>query len=102
MFWIREIDSATSVDYLRTSGSILGHHFPIFETLHAKIANALKKILATSDFRKNLFIEEQKAQNENRSLRGRHIAILISDYFRITGTSDSILDFSDLVGVTIL
>ena len=58
-------------------------------------------ILAASDFRKNVFIEEQKAQNENRFLRGTQNAFLIDDYFRITSTSESILDFSDLMGVTL-
>ena len=43
----------------------------MFEPLDAKIAIALKKMLAASDFRKNVFIEEQKAHNENRFLQER-------------------------------
>ena len=67
--WIIPIDSAKSVDYFRTTESVEGHHFPNFETLDAKIANALKKILAANDFCKKAFVGEQKAQNENRFLR---------------------------------
>ena len=48
-----------------------------------------------------MFIEEQKAQHENTFLRGRQIAFVIYDYFRSTGTGDSILDFSDLVGTSL-
>ena len=69
---------------LRTSESILERRLLNFETLDAKIGNALKKTLATSNFRKKVFIEEQKAQNENRFLRGRQIAIIIYDCFRVT------------------
>ena len=73
----------------RTSESVLGHHLPNFETRDAKIANALKKMLAASDFRKKVFFEEQKAQNEHRFLRGRQIACMVYDFFSVTGTGDS-------------
>ena len=43
-------------------------------------------------------MEEQKAQKEDRFLRGRQIAY---EYFRVTGTHESIFDFSDLMGVTV-
>ena len=59
------------MDDLRTSRSVLGKNLPNFETLDAKIAHALKKMLAANEFRKKVSIEEQKAQNENRFLRGR-------------------------------
>ena len=49
--------------------------------LDAKIANAIKKMVARNDFREKVFIEEQKALNENRFLRRRQIAIKIYDYF---------------------
>ena len=49
-------------------------------------------MLAANDFRKKVFIEEQKAQNENRLLQGRQIAYLIH--------GESIWDFY-LMGVTL-
>ena len=44
-------------------------------------------------------IEGQKAQNENIFLRGRRIAYMIYYHLRVTGAGDSVLDFSDLMGV---
>ena len=35
-------------------------------------------------------LEEQKAQKEYRFLRGRQIAYLIYEYFRVTGANDSV------------
>ena len=48
-----------------------------------------------------MFLGEQKAQNENRFLPGRQIAFMICDSFRITGTGESIWDFSDLMGISL-
>ena len=67
MIWISETDSAKSVEDLRTSRSILGNNLPNFETLDAKIAISLKKLLAANDLRKKAFIEAQKAQNEKQT-----------------------------------
>ena len=78
------IDSAKSMEDVRNFESILGNNLPAFETLDPKIANSLKKFLAPNDFRKKVFIEEQRTQRENRFLRGRQIAFIIDDYFRIT------------------
>ena len=46
-------------------------------------------------------MEDQKAQKEDWFLRGRQIAYMIYEYFRVTGTHESIFDFSDLMGVTV-
>ena len=39
---------------------------------------------------------EQKAQKEDRFLRGRQIAYLICEYFRVTGANDSVDNYADL------
>ena len=65
MTWLSECDSAKSTEDLRASGSFPGDNLPNFQTLVSKISNSLKKILAADDSRKKVFIEEQKAQNEN-------------------------------------
>ena len=58
MICLSEIDSAKSVEDLRTSGSSLEHNLPNLETLEAMIANSLNKLLGANDFReKVLFIE---------------------------------------------
>ena len=69
--------------------------------LDAKIASALNKIIQNSQFKKKVSLEEQKAQKEDRSLRGRQIAFMIYDYFRVTGAHNTVLDYADLFSVTL-
>ena len=69
--------------------------------LDAKIACALTKIIQKSHFKKKVSLEEQKAQEEDRFLRGRQIAFMIYDYFRVTGAHDTVLDYADLFSVTL-
>ena len=78
-----------------------GTGYPHFETLDAKIATALKDILTNSNFRKKSHLVEQTAQKTDRLLRGRQIAHMIHEHFRITGTSISVLDFSELSNITL-
>ena len=56
--------------------------------------------IGNSHFKKKVNLEEQKAQNEDRFLRGRQIAFMICDYFPITGAHDTVLDYADLFSVT--
>ena len=51
--------------------------------------------------KKKVSLEEQKAQKEDRFLRGRQIAFMIYDYFRVTGVHDTVLDNADLCSVTL-
>ena len=44
-------------------------------------------------------MEEEKAQQDNRFLKGRQIANLIHNYFKISATSEALLDFNDLLRV---
>ena len=69
--------------------------------LDAKIASALKVIIQNSHFKKKVSLEEQKAQKEGRFLRGRQIAFMIYDYFRVTGAHDTVLDYADLISVAL-
>ena len=43
-----------------------------------------------------------KAQKEDRFLRGRQIAYLIYEYFRVTGANDSVENYADLFTVVLL
>ena len=67
-----------------------------FEVLDARIASALNKIIHNSHFKRTISLEEQKAQKEDRFLRGRQIAYLIYEQFRVTGTDDSVENYTDL------
>ena len=75
--------------------------FPDFEMLDARIASALNKIIQNSYFKKKVSLEEEKAQKEDRFLRGRQIAYMIYDYFRVTGAHDAVLDYADLFTITL-
>ena len=69
---------------------------PNFEVLDAKIASALNKIIHDSHFKRRVSLEEQKAQKQDRFLRGRQITFLMYEYVRDTGTNDSVENYADL------
>ena len=82
ILWIKEVEMVESVDAVQTLLSIGGHRFSNFEMFDAKIAPALKKIIQNSQFKKKVCLEEQKAQKEDRFVRGRQLAIMIYAYVR--------------------
>ena len=49
-----------------------------------------------SHFKRRISLEEQEAQKQDRFLRGRQIAYLIYEYFRVTGANDSVGNYADL------
>ena len=95
------MEMVDSLDELKSSRSVSGKNFQNFEMLDAKIASALNKIIPNSQFKKKVSLEEQKAQKEDRFLRGRQIAFMIYDYFRVTCAHDTVLDCADLFSVTL-
>ena len=101
VLWIKEVEIVDSLDELKSSRSVSGKIFPKFEMLDAMIASALNKIILNSQFKKKVSVDEQKAQKEDRFLRGRQIAFMIYDYFRVTGAHDTVLDYVDLFSVTL-
>ena len=101
MLWIKEVEMVDSLVELKSSRSVSGENSPNLELLDAKIAFALNKIIQNSHFKKKVSLEEQKAQKEDRFLRGRQIAFMIYDYFRVTGAHDTVLDYADLFSVNL-
>ena len=99
MLWIKEVEMVDSLDELISSRSVSGKNFPNFEMLDAKIAPALNKIVHNSQFEK-VCLEEQKAQKEDRFLRGRQTAFMIYDCFLVTGAHDTLLCCADFFSVT--
>ena len=67
-----------------------------FEVLDARIASALNRIIHNSHFKRRVSLEEKKAQKEDRFLRGRQVAYLIYEYFRVTGANDSVENYANL------
>ena len=101
LLWIKEVEMVESVDDLKSSCCVKGIHMPGFEVLDAKIASALNKIIHNSHFKRRISLEEQKAQKEDRFLRGRQIAYLIYEYFRVTGANDSFENDADLFTISL-
>ena len=97
MQWIKEVEMVDSVDDLKSSSSTRGIRMPNFEVLDARIASALNQIIHNFHFKRRISLEEQKAQKQYRFLRGRQIAYLIYEYFRVTGANDSVENYADLV-----
>ena len=95
MQWIKEVEMVDSVDVLKSSSSIRGISLPNFEVLDARIASALNKIIHNSHLKRRISLEEQKAQKQDRFLRGRQIAYLIYENFRVTGANDSVENYAD-------
>ena len=56
--------------------------------------------IKTSSKRK-VSLEEQEAQEEDRFFRGRQIAYLICEYFRVTGATDSVENDADLITIVL-
>ena len=90
---MKEVELVDSVDELRSSSSTRGISMPNSEVLDARIASALNR---NTRSKKKVSLEEMKAQKEDRFLRGRQIAYLIYEYFRVTGTNDSVENYADL------
>ena len=101
MQWIKEVEMVDSVDDLESSSSVKGLRFPNFEVLDARIASALNRIIHNSHFKRKVSLEERKAPKEDRFLRGRQIAYLIYENFRVTGANDSVENYADLFTISL-
>ena len=101
MHWIEEVEMVDSVGDLMSSSSTRGIPIPNFEVLDARIAPALNKIIHNSHFKRRINLEEQKVQKQDRFLRGRQIAYLIYEYFRVTGSHDSVENYTDLFTISL-
>ena len=73
MLWIKDVEMVDSLEELKSSRSVSGNNFTNFEMLDAKIA----------------------------FLRGRQIACMIYDFFRVTGAHDTLFDYADLFSVAL-
>ena len=96
LLWTKEVEMVEPVDDPKSSRSIKGTPGPDFELLDARIASALNKIIQNTRFKKKVSLEEMKAHIADRFLRGRQIAYLIYEYFRVTGANDSVENCADL------
>ena len=101
MQWIKEVEMVDSVDDLKSSSPTRGIPMPNFEVFDARIVSALNRIIHNSHFKRRISLEEQEAQKQDRFLRGRQIAYLIYEYFRVTGVHDSVENYADLFTIAL-
>ena len=101
MRWIKEVEMVDLVDDRKSSSSTRGIQMPKFEVLDARIASALNRIIHNSHFKRKVSLEEQKAQQQDRFLRGRQIAYLIYEYLPVTGANDSVKNYADLFTISL-
>ena len=87
LHYIKEVEVVDSVDDLKSSCSVRGIRMPDFEVLDARIASGLNRIIHNSHFKRRISLEEQEALKQDCFHRGRQIAYLIYEYFRVTGTN---------------
>ena len=73
-----------------------GEIFLDVETLDARIESALTKIIISTSFKRRVSAEEQRAQTQNRFLRGRQIAYMIHDHCQASGAYDAARGLADL------
>ena len=101
MLWIKEVEMVESVDELRSSSSVRGIGMPDFELLDARIASALNRIIHNSHIKRRVSLEEQKAQKEDRFLRGRQIRL--PDLRVLLGhwSHDSVEKYADLFTIAL-
>ena len=97
MSWTKGAETAKSVDDLMTSQSIEGRGFPDLEMLVAKVASVSRRIISNQYFRRRVSVEKQRAQKNDRFLRGRQIVNMIYDHFQATGAHDAAQGLSDLI-----
>ena len=96
MHWIKEVEMVDSVDDLISSSSVRGIQMPNFEVLDARIASALNRIIHNTRKRKRSVWRNKKPKKTTAFLRGRRIAYLIYEYFRVSGANDSVDNYADL------
>ena len=68
--------SARNMDEFKSSTTKFGRTILDFEPLDSQIAGAVKTLM-TADFKRRVYMEEQQAQDDNRFLKGRHIAYIL-------------------------
>jgi hypothetical protein len=88
--WISAVETAASYESLADSGE--------FGVLDCKLAAAFGKIL-NGEIGRQVNLAEEKAAKNGHMLKGRQIAYMVMDYFKITAQEGAILELDDLVSL---
>ena len=66
-----------------------------------RLPQHLNKIIHNSHFKEESVWRNKRPRSKDRFLRGRQIAYLIYDYFRVTGSHDSVENYTDLFTIVL-
>ena len=86
--WICKIDDAATMEELGNSGD--------YETLDAKLADAFGRILHGELGRQIQIMEDKVAKTTKQMLKGRQIAWIVFERFKLNEEHGYVLDFEDL------
>ena len=96
MLWIQEVEMVESVDDLLRRRQVESVDSRILRRLMRRLRPPWKRSSWTPTSRKEISLEDRKAQMEDRFLSGRQIAFMIYEYFQVTGAHEAVVDDSDL------
>ena len=87
MLWIKEVEMVESVDDLKSSRSIKGTPGPVLWVARREncVQHWTKSSRTPTSRRRVSLKEHERLTKKDRFLRGRQIAYLIYEYFRVTG-----------------
>ena len=98
MSWIQEIEAVQNIDNLKTSHSITGDTFSHLPDAGRHDRSGFEELTLTN-FNRKEYLEEQRAQADDRFVRTRQIARMINEQIRLTGSSECTLEFADLMSI---
>ena len=97
-FQVESTDRTVQYKLNAQSLRLFGLHRDVNDA-HRASANRLQN--KNKQIKRKVSLEEQKVQKEDHFLRGRQIAYLIYEYFRVTGANDSVENYADLFTIAL-
>ena len=101
MQWIKEVELVDSVEETRSTSSIEEFKCRILKYSMRRVLQRLTKSSIIPILKGESVWRNKKPKKEDRFLRGRQIACLIYDLFRVTGTHDSVENYTDLFTIVL-
>ena len=96
MHWIKEVEMVDSVDDLMSSSSFRGIQMPNFWSTRFEGCFSTEQNHPKFSLQKKNQSGGTKGPEAGQFLRGRQIAYLIYEHFRVTGSHDSVENYADL------
>ena len=100
--WIKKVEMVDSLDESKNSRSVCWKEFSKLRDVRREdcLCSEQRSFRIPSSIRRSVW-RNKKAQKEDHFLRGRQIAYLIYDYFRVTAANDSVENYADLFTIVL-